>query len=480
MRQHLVQFSRKILQSITLSATVFFASATHAAGPVDLGLANTPLFLGSSVQPNVFFVSDDSGSMDWEFMTPAHWRWINYDPDPIRDGSFDSGGTSSRNSRGTLYSAEFSGTDGNDGGYGYIFGNSDNVYGNNCDNNYYYGWTENCADSNNHPLDVDWRGRANGLNRIYYNPSIVYEPWDGPCDTSGTACADATYTSVRSDPFSTQDGYGITRDLSSDGDANNGPFIYEVWIDDSGYTGPRPDRGSNFDETGYAATAIGNSIATDIANGEVDLWDSHMKLTVSSSSVDVHLVVYNPIPSGVSRGLNETFIADTLISGSSCYNVLGDPASVKAIRDQIVVDQTNAATYVGATGGANCRTISEATQNIANWYQYYRRRVFSVKNAIAEVIDAQPTFRFGMTVLNQYSGTGSIFREMPDPALTNLTAHNELIKEKYFAFDQPAKGTPLRSALERAGKYYNDKLSQNSPIAYSCQKNFTILFRWRW
>ncbi|HED35258.1 MAG TPA: hypothetical protein ENJ08_13765 [Gammaproteobacteria bacterium] len=476
MRQHLAKFSRKIIQSITLSVTVFFASATYAAGPVNLGLANTPLFLGASVQPNVFFVSDDSGSMDWEFMTPAHWRWINYDPDPIRDGSFDNSGTSSRNTTGTLYAAEFSGTDGNDGGYGYIFGNSDNVYGNSCDNNYYYGWTENCADSNNHPLDVDWRGRANGLNRIYYNPNIVYEPWDGPCDTSGTACADATYTSVRSDPFSTQDGYVITRNLNSDGDANNGPFIYEVWIDDSGYTGSRPERGSNFNETGYASTALGSSIATDIANGEVDLWDSHMRLTVSSTSVDVHLVAYNPIPLGVSRGLNETFIADTLVSGSACYNVLGDAVSVKAIRDQVVVDQANAATYIGATGGASCRTISEATQNVANWYQYYRRRVFSVKNAISEVIDAQPTFRFGMTVLNQYSGSNGIFREMPSPSLTNLTAHNELIKEKYFAFDQPAKGTPLRSALDRAGRYYNDKLSQSTPIAYSCQKNFTILF----
>ncbi|VAW69912.1 Type IV fimbrial biogenesis protein PilY1 [hydrothermal vent metagenome] len=476
MRQQIVKFSHKVVQSIALSMVVFFSGATHAVGPVNLGLANTPLFLGSSVQPNVFFVSDDSGSMDWEFMTPAHWRWVNYDPDPKRDGSFYDSGTSSRNTKGTLYSAEFSGSDGTDGGYGYIYGNSDNVYGNDCDNNYYYGWTENCADGSNHPLDVDWRGRANGLNRIYYNASIEYEPWDGPCDTSGTPCDDATFSAARSDPFSTQDGYSITRNLSTDGDANNGAFIYEVWLDDSGYIDLIPERGINFNETGYASTALSNSIADDVSNGEVDLWDSHMQLVVSSTSVDVHLFAYNPIPSGGSRGLNETIIGDSFISGSGCYNVLGNPAAVKAIRDQIVVDQAGAATYIGATGGASCRTISEATQNIANWYQYYRRRAFSVKNAIAEVIDAQPTFRFGMTVLNKYSGTGSIFREMPDPALTNLTAHNELIKEKYFAFDQPAKGTPLRSALDRAGRYFNDKLSQGTPIVYSCQKNFTILF----
>jgi len=476
MRQHLVKFSHKLIETLALSATVFFSAAVHSA-PANLGIATTPLFLGAAVQPNVFFVSDDSGSMDWEFMTSSHWRWTNYDPDPLRNNGWSNSGSSSRNSTGTLDSSEFSGTDSTNGGYGYIYGNSENVYGNDCTNNYYYGWTENCADSNNHPLDVDWRGRANGLNKIYYNSNIQYEAWDGPCDTSGTACADASFTAARSNPFSTQSGYTKIRNLEADGDANNGPFIYEVWIDDSGYGGSRPERGNNFDETGYASTALGNSIASDVSNGEIDLWDSHMKLVVSTSSVDVHLVAYNPRPSNPNRGLNETNIADVVLNNASaCYNILGKKASVKAIRDQVVVDQTNAATYIGATGAADCRTIGDATQNIANWYQYYRRRIYSVKNAIAEVIDAQPTFRFGMTVLNKYSGSNSIFEPVPPQTLTNFTSHNENIKEKYFSFIQPAKGTPLRSALQRAGKYYDNTDGRTDPIIYSCQKNFTILF----
>ena len=34
-----------------------------------LSLSTSPLFLGTSVEPNVFFLSDDSGSMDWDIMT---------------------------------------------------------------------------------------------------------------------------------------------------------------------------------------------------------------------------------------------------------------------------------------------------------------------------------------------------------------------------------------------------------------------------
>ena len=33
-----------------------------------LQLANSPLFLGVRVDPNVFFMVDDSGSMDWEIL----------------------------------------------------------------------------------------------------------------------------------------------------------------------------------------------------------------------------------------------------------------------------------------------------------------------------------------------------------------------------------------------------------------------------
>ena len=35
-------------------------------------IAQTPLFLSNSVDPNILFVLDDSGSMDWGLMTPEN------------------------------------------------------------------------------------------------------------------------------------------------------------------------------------------------------------------------------------------------------------------------------------------------------------------------------------------------------------------------------------------------------------------------
>jgi len=481
----------KVLQGSALSSIVFFSSAMPA-NAAKLSMANTPLFLGAAVQPNVFFVSDDSGSMDWEFMTPAYWRWFNYDPDPIRNGSFLNGNTWSRFSAGTFSSADFSGTDNDDGGYAYIYNNTDSVYGSSsygtsCTWGDIYGRVEACDDSNNHPFDVDWRGRSFGLNKIFFNPNIDYQPWDGPCDTSGNDCADASFTAARSDPYSTQTGYGIKRNLATDGDAAGGPFVYEVWIDDSGYNlaDGIPKRGDRFNETGHASTAFTPVIAagvitSDDANEEVDLWDSHVKFTVTNAEIKVQLIEYNPAPVTVgatTRGLNETIRVDTDISNPACYNVLGNAAMVKNIRDQMLIDPTNAASYIHAENAEGCRTIVEARQNAANWYQYYRRRAFPVKNAIAEVIDAQPNFRFGMTVLNQ---TNKLFTEVPDVSVTNYSSHNTSIKQKYFAYDQPGAGTPLRNALYRAGQYYDDTLSSpyntDDPILYSCQKNFTVLF----
>ena len=481
MNVNILKKTFKVSQSLALSTTVFLSSAVNVQA-AQLSMANTPLFLGAAVQPNVFFVSDDSGSMDWEFMTPAHWRWFNYDPDPIRNSSFgNSILISSRNTDGTLDSAEFESTDSTGGGYGYIYSNSDNVYSNDCTTTYYRSRTESCADSNNHPLDVDWRGRSSGLNKIFYNPNIEYQPWDGPCDTSGTACGNATFTSARSDPYSTQPGYSVTRNLGLDGDANNGAFIYEVWIDDSGYEDDEgvdpnamPRRGSAFNESGYASTGFATDISQDDPNEEVDLWDSHMSIRVTNTSVFVDLMAYDPRPANPDRGLNETSISTSIeLTGAACYSVLGNETAVRAIRDKVVAAPASAATFISETGDASCRTITEVRQNVANWYQYYRRRAFPVKNAIAEVIDAQPTFRFGMTLLNKYT---TIFKEVPDISLTNFTAHNTSIKNDYFAFRQPAAGTPLRNALHRAGRYYKDDLGKDDPIVYSCQKNFTILF----
>jgi len=53
-------------------------AAWNCSNAAALNLATQPLFLGTSVDANVFFDLDDSGSMDWETLTNEHDYYSNY------------------------------------------------------------------------------------------------------------------------------------------------------------------------------------------------------------------------------------------------------------------------------------------------------------------------------------------------------------------------------------------------------------------
>ncbi len=132
------------------------STQTHAApGP----LSQVPLFLAQGVQPNIFFLLDDSGSMDWEVLKSegaidVHGPWDNsgyLDFDPGWDGT---------NNR------------------------------------------EHC-----------W-----GYNVMAYNPNLTYTPWSG-VDTDGNAFTDQSVTSAMVNPYT---GDGSADACDNDGVVNNG------------------------------------------------------------------------------------------------------------------------------------------------------------------------------------------------------------------------------------------------------------------
>jgi len=55
----------KILSITTL--LICFTGVSQTAN-ADIGLPDSPLFLGTAVPPNIFFSVDDSGSMNWEVL----------------------------------------------------------------------------------------------------------------------------------------------------------------------------------------------------------------------------------------------------------------------------------------------------------------------------------------------------------------------------------------------------------------------------
>ena len=99
------------------------------AWTVNAAPAQVPLFLGGSIEPNVMFTLDDSGSMHWEMMPDSlRYPYFVYPRQP------------------NLYhsSKEY-------GNYVISFDQSNNVY--------------------------DRWVRSSAINKIYYNPAVSYRPW---------------------------------------------------------------------------------------------------------------------------------------------------------------------------------------------------------------------------------------------------------------------------------------------------------------
>ncbi|MFT6388345.1 MAG: type IV pilus assembly protein PilY1, partial [Cellvibrionaceae bacterium] len=135
-------------------------------------------------------------------------------------------------------------------------------------------------------------------------------------------------------------------------------------------------------------------------------------------------------------------------------------------------------------------------EQYANWYTYYRKREYVAKRALSEIIDDSVS-RMGMATLHNNSvdggGVGTIIQDMQNLSLKN-TLMNSL-----FRVDSN-NGTPLRRNLEQAGEYFREAggaggvgnlfgatpahtgtLNATTPLLTaneggSCQQNFAVVF----
>ncbi len=158
--------------------------------------------------------------------------------------------------------------------------------------------------------------------------------------------------------------------------------------------------------------------------------------------------------------------------------------------------------YSAACGNVNndgCYTKRTVTgtsqeQNFANWYSYYRNRMYAAKAGVSRAFGVQGTgMRVGYGRINK--GTSTIdgisistldrgVRDFSDTdALGNITNERSAFFDWLFK-QQPTGSTPLRRALDAAGQYFERNDSQGpastTPGAsggndLSCRQNFTIM-----
>lgn len=399
-------------------------AAWTCAQAAPLSLANAPLFLGTSVDANVFFEVDDSGSMDWETLTNEFEYFRRYWEDDSSVGKIDHGQWESYCS-GTYctpyyyynYYNNHPGWTGRQA-YGYIFPEDDRLYKNTSS----YGSVALYSSNNTEAIDSDWRVRSSDFNLVYYNPEVTYRPWT-------SSMSDVSFSAAPSNPQTDEAGNDDLRDLAG--------FVFEVWIDDHGYSGTRPD---------------GPETATNTPNRIVDLWDSRVRYTVKADSIVVEeLRTSDNIPA-----LNKDCTlarARATVPYSECYGTTLDSTTLDA-------DDVN-------PWG---RTLAQEQQNIANWYSYGRKRQYAAKAAIAAVVEATTGFRYGLSLIN-----GGLFYGVPGAGDTDYATHNAGMLNSLFSYNWGEKGTPLRAGLVNVGKYFDNDDGRTNPIYSQCQQNFALL-----
>jgi len=112
-------------------------------------------------------------------------------------------------------------------------------------------------------------------------------------------------------------------------------------------------------------------------------------------------------------------------------------------------------------------TTAAKLTNFANWYSYYRDRMLMMKTAAGRAFSSlNSSYRVGMMKISQTAPV--VYLD------TFEGAHRDTWYSTLYNMSTSGS-TPLRRSLSDAGRYYAGKLAGTDPVQYSCQQNFTIL-----
>jgi type IV pilus assembly protein PilY1 len=135
------------------------------------------------------------------------------------------------------------------------------------------------------------------------------------------------------------------------------------------------------------------------------------------------------------------------------------------------------------------RSVQEERQNFANWYTYYRRRIFAVKGAIAKAISQIDGAKIGFYFINnEHNGYDTKNQEVlpvkckNTEDMSNITIEDQTSELLNALYTAPHEGgTPLRQSLQEVGKYFkgdSNWIASHSPFTDDggeCQHAFSIV-----
>ena len=518
----------RLLRSIS-QALLFLGAAASTQGAVT-SISSAPLVTSSAsaVLPNLMFVLDDSGSMDWSYLPDwaggaatglarnSRYNGVAYDPavtylKPIRyaaDGTLDittypsQAGTSAATGANTgatmpnwqvvkndAYGVQSATTsDLTNAAYFYTF-----LPGEYCTNVHQQTCAAGAAPSATNPVTAylrwcDSGAQTNNATPVAATPKGCQSVWTSgsfnnprypglftgtPATTSfnvatatNAIVTGITVNGLQILPASTASSSTIaTVAANIVAGINQCTHFVTGNCTVAGYSATRSNgAGTNDKVTITAPTTIGTTAVN--ANTYAVVLSFSNTLTTTS-----------PAKNAASPYTMTAFAGYSV--GAGQVNVPG-----RNVRTDIV-STNNSYPYPGTTTKATTRTdcagttctYNEEMTNYANWFTYYQTRMQMMKTSTS--IAFQPvgaTYRVGYFSIN--NNTGFDFLNVSDFNMTQKRAWYA----KLFAAN-PSNSTPLHPALTFAGRMYAGKLNGTpfngstvvDPMQYSCQQNFTIL-----
>ncbi len=439
-------------------------------------LADVPLDTRIRPQPAVImFVLDDSGSMDWEFMT--------------------------QESEG-IYNGKY-----------YLYNLNDKLYS---------GMVLDSVEKR------QWKSQWSGYNKMFYNPKVTYTPWptffgsqleDADGDVTDHV-ANANLDTPRSHPwyqtptldmndtwsmfseYTVVAGYPDVDDhyvsagshYTEQVTINNDHSRLRVWTTGGLDTMSRilDSNGDEYrsDEYGYRSwngghydDDSGEGTNTSITLDDVPAGTYTIDITTYkgyySGNFTLHVEVAEPQSGGVDIKNAHYFSKD---NNDNLYLInISDPVEYYAVAanhgDEILgTDLTlitdlstipEEATYYSPTNYQTTPTTADLhevylqeRQNFVNWFSYYRKRVLASTAAVATFIKRVDNVKIGFNSINHE------LVHAPEPV--DVVEDMQILNERkslltaLYSMPRVAHGTPLRSGLDDVGHFYDAKNDGNN------------------
>lgn len=345
--------------------------------------------------------------------------------------------------------------------------------------------------------------RSAAINPVYYNPALTYTPW--ACAGAYPESATGTGYTV---PFTTNTA-GITCHwdgnvnlwLMSDADPNkaylnpasqgDGWRSLDVWNDQGNRTNTTSNNGYTGGTSGSGYT---NGIQTDFngtgANGFWPAVYANYQGGSNSSIGSYQFVQICPPSTAPTTNSNNVKSNGTVNGYSRCTP---PPSTAPTTYPGTYVDGSGNYVYMTDATHSITRTYAQEMQNFANWYQYYRSHNLMALAGSSQAFMKLPTdFRVNFATINTITSNGGNDTGNPVSSTTNpfdTTQRTAFLKTLYEQ-KVPQQGTPSRLALSAVGKWLSRTPSTSAPwgmtpaeastpansgLSYlSCRQNYTV------